>query len=194
MSGGPALVWFDRDLRLADNPALQMAIARKMAIVPVFVWSPEEEEPWAPGSASRWWLHQSLVALADSLRERGSKLIVRHGRAADALSAVAAECGAGAVFWNRLLRAGCVGPQHSGFRRVSFRGPGILGVPGQSAFRARKHSDRLWKELSGVHSLLASVSYPRRTGSTNARSWSVGRSAGVACIRGNPGTGVRAED
>ena len=28
--------------------------------MPVFIWSPEEEAPWSPGCASRWWLHQSL--------------------------------------------------------------------------------------------------------------------------------------
>ena len=37
------LVWFRSDLRLADNPALAAAIARGGAVVPVYVWSPEEE-------------------------------------------------------------------------------------------------------------------------------------------------------
>ena len=67
-----ALVWFRQDLRLADNPALSAAVAAGARIVPVYVWSPEEEGGWAPGAASRWWLHQSLQALDASLRERGS--------------------------------------------------------------------------------------------------------------------------
>ena len=55
----PALVWFRRDLRLADNPALAAA-ARGGAVVPVFVLDPAD----MPGGASAWWLHGSLAALA----------------------------------------------------------------------------------------------------------------------------------
>ena len=101
MSDSPALVWFDRDLRLADNPALARAVAQKSPIVPVFIWAPEEESPWPPGAASRWWLHQSLQAIAASLAKHGSKLIVRRGPTAEALLALAKETGAKSVFWNR---------------------------------------------------------------------------------------------
>jgi deoxyribodipyrimidine photo-lyase len=70
-------------------------------VIPVFVWAPGGERPWAPGRATRWWLGRSLAALDEALRERGSRLIVRRGRAVKALIEVAAECGADAVFWNR---------------------------------------------------------------------------------------------
>ena len=50
------LLWLRHDLRLDDNPALAAAAARG-AVVPVFLWAPEEETPWEPGAASRWWLH-----------------------------------------------------------------------------------------------------------------------------------------
>ena len=36
------LVWFRRDLRLDDNPALIHAARRGGAVVPVYVWSPDE--------------------------------------------------------------------------------------------------------------------------------------------------------
>ena len=42
------------------------------AVIPVFIWSPEEEGRWQPGAASRWWLHKSLAKLDASLRQRGS--------------------------------------------------------------------------------------------------------------------------
>ncbi len=70
-------------------------------MVPAFVWAPEEEGDWPPGAASRWWLHQSLAALAGRLREVGARLIVRRGPTSATLHALAAETGAGAVFWNR---------------------------------------------------------------------------------------------
>lgn len=95
------LLWYRRDLRLADHPALRAAVATELPVVPVFVWATEEEGKVAPGAASRWWLHQSLAALDGSLRTRGSRLIVRRGVTADALVTLAAETGARRVFCTR---------------------------------------------------------------------------------------------
>jgi deoxyribodipyrimidine photo-lyase len=67
----------------------------------VFIHAPEEEAPWSPGGASRWWLHQSLEALDAALRGSGSRLIIRLGPALDTLAELAKETGAGSVFWNR---------------------------------------------------------------------------------------------
>jgi deoxyribodipyrimidine photo-lyase len=97
----PALVWLRADLRLADNPALRAALTRGGAIVPVFIWSPEEEGAWPPGGASKWWLHQSLAALDACLRQAGSRLVLRRGPALDTLRALVKETGARAVSWNR---------------------------------------------------------------------------------------------
>jgi deoxyribodipyrimidine photo-lyase len=96
----PQIVWFRRDLRLADNPALAAAAAGP--VVPVFVWCPREEEPWAPGAASRWWLHRSLEALERDLRRRRLRLVVRQGPALEVLRELAAEVDAAGVHWNRL--------------------------------------------------------------------------------------------
>lgn len=95
-----SLVWFRLDLRLADNPALSAAIKRG-AVIPVFIHAPEEEAPWGPGGASLWWLHQSLAAFDASLREIGSRLIIRRGPTLETLRTLVKETGATAVFWNR---------------------------------------------------------------------------------------------
>jgi deoxyribodipyrimidine photo-lyase len=97
----PALLWFRQDLRLSDNPALAAALDRGGAVIPTFIWAPEEEGAWPPGAASRWWLHQSLTALAAALEARGSRLIVRRGPSAQTLETLASESGAATVFWNR---------------------------------------------------------------------------------------------
>jgi deoxyribodipyrimidine photo-lyase len=60
------------------------------------------------GGASRWWLDKSLAALAASLEGAGSRLILRRGPAAEAVSALARETGAQAVMWNRLYDPGGV--------------------------------------------------------------------------------------
>ena len=101
MSAAPALLWFRQDLRLSDNPALAAALERRAPVIPVFIWAPEEEGRWPPGAASRWWLGRSLARLSMELEKRGSRLIVRRGPTAAALSRLVAESGASAVFWNR---------------------------------------------------------------------------------------------
>ncbi len=101
MSTSPSLVWFRLDLRLSDNPALLAAVRRGRPILPVFIWAPDEEGAWPPGGASRWWLHQSLKALAADLEQRGSRLILRRGPTQPTLLQLARSTGAGAVFWNR---------------------------------------------------------------------------------------------
>ncbi len=95
------IVWFRQDLRLADNPALLAAIKRGEPVIPLYVWAPEEEGDWPPGAATKVWLHDSLAALDASLRSIGSRLVIRKGSTADVLSALIAETGASAVYWNR---------------------------------------------------------------------------------------------
>lgn len=107
-SGENVLVWFRRDLRLADHPALAAAAASGHPIVPVFVWDQNDDAGPAPGAASRWWLHQSLPRLEASLRRLGSRLILRRGDAAQALLAVAAETQARRIFLNRVYEPGAL--------------------------------------------------------------------------------------
>jgi deoxyribodipyrimidine photo-lyase len=96
------VVWFRRDLRLADNPALAAAAAAAEPVIPVYIHAPSEESGWAPGGASRWWLHHSLSRLDGNLRAIGSALCIR---ASDdplaTLEELARECGARRVVWNR---------------------------------------------------------------------------------------------
>lgn len=96
-----AIVWFRRDLRLDDNPALCEAVKRYQSVIPVYLHTPGEEGDWPAGSASLWWLHHSLSALDTQLRQRGSQLILRAGGALEQLNSLIAETGATAVFWNR---------------------------------------------------------------------------------------------
>ncbi len=95
------LLWFRQDLRLNDNPALHAAVKTKSPIIPVFIWAPDEEKPWAPGAASRSWLHHSLESFDQSLRKLGSQLILRKGPTLSTLENLIHETGANAVYWNR---------------------------------------------------------------------------------------------
>jgi deoxyribodipyrimidine photo-lyase len=102
----PTLVWFRKDLRLADNTALAEAVKVGAPIIPVFIWAPAECGGWAPGAASQWWLHQSLQSLEQSLRRLGSSLVLRPATASlSVLLDLVSETGAGRVFWNRRYEA-----------------------------------------------------------------------------------------
>jgi deoxyribodipyrimidine photo-lyase len=96
-----SIVWFRQDLRLSDHPALDAARERGGPVVPVYIWAPEEEGDWAPGEAARWWLHQSLISLDESLRGLNSRLIIRQGKSLELLTDLVDETGARSVFWNR---------------------------------------------------------------------------------------------
>jgi deoxyribodipyrimidine photo-lyase len=96
----PSIVWFRQDLRLNDNPALNAAVARGGAVVPVFVHAPAEEDRWPAGGAARWWLHQSLSSLSETLAARGSKLILRQGDSLAELRKIIDATNADAIFWN----------------------------------------------------------------------------------------------
>ena len=95
------LVWFRHDLRLSDHPALHEAAQSGTAILPVYIWEPDEEAPWQPGGASRWWLHHALVDLDQQLRSLGSRLIIRRGPSLPALEQLIKEAHVTRVVWTR---------------------------------------------------------------------------------------------
>jgi deoxyribodipyrimidine photo-lyase len=103
-----AIVWFRRDLRLADNPALQAALDAGHAPIPVYIHAPEEERPWQPGAASQAWLHHSLAALSADLSRLGSRLLIRRGRSLECLQRLIEEFEVEAVYWNRLYEPAAI--------------------------------------------------------------------------------------
>ena len=93
----PVILWLRQDLRLADQPALAAAVADG-AVIPVYVL--DDETPPARyriGGAQRWWLHHSLARLDADLQARGSRLILRQGRAADVLAGLLEEAGTACI-------------------------------------------------------------------------------------------------
>jgi len=75
---GPILVWFKRDLRVHDHPALAAAGAH---ILPVYIVEPEQ---WAqPEASGRQWAFtvECLHSLRDDLASLGQPLILRFGEA-----------------------------------------------------------------------------------------------------------------
>ncbi|MEO8812330.1 MAG: deoxyribodipyrimidine photo-lyase [Caulobacteraceae bacterium] len=103
----PVIVWFRRDLRLADNPALARAAAAGRPLICLYILD-ETAGVRREGAASRWWLDKSLTSLARDLETIGGHLVLRRGVSAAVLAALIAETGADSVFWNRLYDGGSV--------------------------------------------------------------------------------------
>lgn len=74
-----AIVLFTRDLRVHDNPALSEACARAERVLPLFVFDPAllTGRHRSPNRAR--FLVESLADVQRSLRERGGRLVLRHG-------------------------------------------------------------------------------------------------------------------
>ena len=89
----PVIVWFRRDLRLSDQAALAAA-ASEGPVIPVYVLDDESPGDRKMGGAARWWLHHSLKSLDETLREKGSRLILRRGKVTDVLPDLVEETGA----------------------------------------------------------------------------------------------------
>lgn len=89
----PAVMWFRRDLRLADNPALLDAVAAGDGqVVGLFVLDPALWDK--AGTPRREHLISSVKALSDSM---GGELVVRRGDPAKVVAELAAEIGAVSV-------------------------------------------------------------------------------------------------
>ena len=92
----PVILWFRRNLRLHDNPALRAAADAGRPLVAVYV-----SDELDTGGASRWWLHHSLASLDAALKAHGAGLVIRAGRPEALLPGLVEATGAEAVFFSR---------------------------------------------------------------------------------------------
>ncbi|HEX5588784.1 MAG TPA: deoxyribodipyrimidine photo-lyase [Candidatus Limnocylindrales bacterium] len=125
----PVVVWFRRDLRVDDHPALAAAVASGRPVIPLAVLDPALLAAATTGPRRRTAYLAALAALDGDLADRGGRLVVRSGDPADVLPGLAAETGAGAVLATR-------DPAPAGVRRdaaVSATGIRLHLLPGTLA-------------------------------------------------------------
>ena len=101
----PIILWYRRDLRISDHPALDAACRAGRPVIPVFIRDGLVD---GLGAAPKWRLGLGLESLSKTLGDAGSRLICRSGDALTVLRTLVAETGAGAVYWSRLYDPDCV--------------------------------------------------------------------------------------
>ena len=102
------IVWFRRDLRLHDNPALKAACEACSEIIPLFIFDEPLLRSQIFGSACVNFMHGCLEHLAASLAARGVTLHWRRGQPVEEMVNAACESKADAVFWNRDYEPGAI--------------------------------------------------------------------------------------
>ena len=93
-----AIWWIRRDLRLADNQALNAALARSDTIFPVFILDRHLLASPYVGPQRIAFLFAGLRSLDQDLQRLGSRLLVRQGKPVEALTALVSESGASAIY------------------------------------------------------------------------------------------------
>jgi deoxyribodipyrimidine photo-lyase len=91
------LVWFRRDLRLRDHPALRAALDRHERVIPVFCFDDRLLSGRHASGPRTQFLLECLGELDRDLRRRGSGLVVSRGKPERELARLAREVGASAV-------------------------------------------------------------------------------------------------
>jgi deoxyribodipyrimidine photo-lyase len=95
------VVWFRRDLRLHDHPALAAALRDGARVVPLFVFDEGLLRGRWPAPNRVWFMREAVGSLAADLEERGARLCLRLGRPEGVVPAFAEEVGASAVYVSR---------------------------------------------------------------------------------------------
>jgi deoxyribodipyrimidine photo-lyase len=172
------IVWFRHDLRIDDNPALASA-AKRGAVVPVFIWAPDEEARWEPGAASRWWLHQSLEKLAASLEKLGTPLVIRRGPTLAALESLVKETGATHVAWNRRYEPAVIARDTAIKKKLAAAGLDVESFNGSLLFEPMHVATKegkpyqvftpFWRALLGRDEPAEPVAGPRKLAAAAAK-------------------------
>jgi len=98
MKNSISIHWFRQDLRLKDNPALNLATNHSQIVLPIYILDNLTPGRYAMGEASRWWLHNSLIALNKGL---GGALSLYKGNPIKVLKDLIDLYNITGVYWNR---------------------------------------------------------------------------------------------
>jgi len=151
-----AIHWFRRDLRITDNSALYHA-SQKGDVIPVYILSSWKKKHAWTGPNRQHFLCGCLESLAKNIETISGKLIIREGRAIEALEQLIQETGATAVFFNQdpdpfgkdteeKLAALCteLGVECHGYHDATLHGPSEILTQSDTPYKVYSPYSRNW--------------------------------------------------
>ena len=118
----PIIFWFRQDLRIYDLPGLTAAAATGRPLILCYILDDTSPGKWAPGGASRWWLHHSLCSLGHDIAQHGGTLVLRTGKAKQVLQDLVQETEAVAVHCTRQYEPWAVELEQDLHKTLSLQG------------------------------------------------------------------------
>ena len=92
-----SIIWLRNDLRLSDNLAIDHVAKNNHQILFLYI------QDKSLGSASKWFLHQSLDAFKKDIYQKyQAKLIIKSGNEQDILENLVKKYQINSIFWNRI--------------------------------------------------------------------------------------------
>ncbi len=154
------LVWFRRDLRVRDNPALFAACRDCREVVPLFVFDEPRLRSHLFGSACVGFMLGCLNELRASLGQLGLMLQYRIGEQTEAVLQAVRDLGIDAVYWNRDYEPAardrdrrvqdCLSQQGRTVKtfkdHVVFEAEEVRGLTGDPFQRYSAYRDRWWNQ------------------------------------------------
>ena len=158
------IVWFRRDLRLNDQPALTAACEACSQVIPLFVFDEPLLRSPVFGSACVNFMLGCLQDLASSLSKRGLALQWRRGDPGEEVVQAAREWKADVVYWNRDYEPGAIERDRTVQQRLAqigvivrtfkdhvvFETEEVRGVTGEPMQRYSAYRARWWTKWQSV--------------------------------------------
>ena len=170
ISPSPSIVWFQSDLRLADNPALSAAVRRGQPLICLYVWNPKTTDYGRPGAASRWWLHYSLQSLSANLQNVGNRLLIRMGHTHAVLLDLLKSIKNAHVFWNRSCEPTALESERHILNLIKTKKVQGTGFYGNNLVDSASNQNPDSKTLSGIHTILEAAPSPAAVVPSTSRS------------------------
>ena len=93
------IIWLRNDIRLSDNEAINYAYKNNSELLFLYIW----DKSTSIGSASKWFLHNSLQAFQQSIKQKyNADLIIKRGASREILAEIAKKYSINSVVWNRI--------------------------------------------------------------------------------------------
>lgn len=174
----PIILWFRKDLRLTDNPALTAAVEDGAPILPLYILEEDTNNPWPLGNAQKWWLHHSLSQLNETFLKLGGQLFLKRGNPQEILGELVKTVRAKEVYWNRCYEPYALHRDNYIKENLQSLGVRVKGFKGNLLFEpwevlnkqgtAFKVYTPFWKECLSKLDVQKTLSKPKKLNLYNA--------------------------